>query len=354
MRTAWVAKCRKNVPPYDLLRVVLAGVLLVAAGLKGHQLATEPVLGTGILDSRWFLIGVVEFELFFGLWLLANLRPRWTRVAALLCFGLFAAVSLYKAVSGAASCGCFGRVEVNPWYTFTLDTAAVLALLRWQPSGITSTTLLPSQAFLLRATAVTLAWLCVGFPAAVAMGKYQPAILAEDGIILGNDNLVIIEPEKWTGKRFPLLPFIEDTPGQLKPGERPLRERLAEGNWIVVLYHHDCPECQKAMPKYEDMARRMAQDPTAPRVALIEVPPYGNANSLKLSSEAPCTYGGLSDEKEWFVETPVGLVLYGTASGVAEVASTEFNVHQATREKESARYRWEAATAATSSAIPGN
>ncbi len=58
---------------YDLVRIVLGLVRLAAAVLKGHQLATEPVAGTGLLDSRWFLIGVVEFELFFGLWLLFNI-----------------------------------------------------------------------------------------------------------------------------------------------------------------------------------------------------------------------------------------------------------------------------------------
>jgi len=302
---------------YDLVRVILGMILLTAAGLKGYQLATEPVPDTGILDSRWFLIAVVEFELLFGLWLLANLRPRWTRRAAVLCFGLFAAVSLYKALSGTASCGCFGRVAVNPWYTFTLDTVAVLALLRWRPAGMASSMLVPSRAFALRSTAVTLAWLSVGLPAAVAMGTYQPAVLAEDGVVMGDGNLVILEPEEWTGKRFPLLPFIEDSPGKLKPGERPLRERLAEGNWIVVLYHHDCPKCQESMPEYEKLAHGSAADPKAPRVALIEVPPYGNTNSLKLSSDAPCAFARLSDGNEWFVQTPVVLnITDSLATGV--------------------------------------
>ncbi|MCX7428846.1 MAG: hypothetical protein NTW96_24875 [Planctomycetia bacterium] len=190
---------------YGAVRVALAAILFAAAGLKCHQLATSPVVGDGLLDSRWVLMATVEFELFFGLWLLANLLPKWTHRAAVSCFGLFAAVSLYKALSGYASCGCFGRVEVNPWYTFTLDTAAVLSLLRWRPSGTANSSLVPSRAFVLRATAVTLAWLSIGFPAAVAMGKYQPTLLAEDGVILGDGNLVILEPEKWIGKRFPLL-----------------------------------------------------------------------------------------------------------------------------------------------------
>ena len=64
-----------TVAGYDMVRIGLGVLLLTAAALKGHQLATEPVAETGLLTSRWFLIGVVEFELFFGLCLLAGLYP---------------------------------------------------------------------------------------------------------------------------------------------------------------------------------------------------------------------------------------------------------------------------------------
>jgi hypothetical protein len=114
---------------YDVVRIVLGLILLTAAALKGHQLATEPVAEASLFTSRWFLICVVEFELFFGLWLLSGIYPRRTWQAALVCFSAFACVSLYKALSGEASCGCFGRVPVNPWYTVVLDVTAVAALL---------------------------------------------------------------------------------------------------------------------------------------------------------------------------------------------------------------------------------
>ena len=95
---AWKAGADEHQPQtsglagYDVVRIVLGLVLLVAVALKGHQLATEPVAETGLLTSRWFLIAVVEFELFFGLWLLGGLLPKWTSRVALLCFGLFAAL----------------------------------------------------------------------------------------------------------------------------------------------------------------------------------------------------------------------------------------------------------------------
>jgi hypothetical protein len=49
---------------YDVVRILAAIVLLTAAGLKAHQLATEPIPARTWLDSRWLLMTTVEFELF--------------------------------------------------------------------------------------------------------------------------------------------------------------------------------------------------------------------------------------------------------------------------------------------------
>jgi hypothetical protein len=118
-----------------------------------------------------------------------------------------------------------------------------------------------------------------------------------------------LSQRKWIGKRFPLLPFIEDAPGQSQPGERPLRERLAEGDWIVVLYHHDCPKCQEKMPRYGELANRAAFDSTAPQVALIEIPPYGETNALPILADSGYALGRLRDSNKWLVETPLDLFL---------------------------------------------
>jgi uncharacterized membrane protein YphA (DoxX/SURF4 family) len=120
---------------YNILRIFLAAVLLTAAVLKTYELATGPVVGDGFLDSRWLLIVAVAFEISFGIWLLAGFSPRQTWAAALLCFVVFACVSLYKALSGHASCGCFGPVQVNPWYTTVFDATVVLLLLYFRPSA---------------------------------------------------------------------------------------------------------------------------------------------------------------------------------------------------------------------------
>ena len=300
--------------PYDAVRVVLATVLLLAAGLKAHQLATEPVTGVGLLHSRSLLIGVVEFELFFGIWVLAGIWLRLTWVAAVACFTMFAAVALWKALAGEASCGCFGRVPVNPWYTFALDSFFVAALFQFRPTaggrhfergedshspffkeGLVQgyAALMP----LLRLSIVVAAWLMVGIPAAIAMGSFKATTVATSGEILGDGPFVILETRTWIGKPFPLLPHID------------IGQRLAQGNWVVVLYHHDCPRCQEAIPKYEELGRELARRPGTAQLAMVEMAPYGSLDDSSDAGAIACVRGRLSHAHNWFANTPVELVL---------------------------------------------
>lgn len=69
---------------YRVVRYFVGLLLLVAASLKAYELLTQPVLGEGILQSRFFLAAVVEFELFLGFWLLAGVYPRLGRLVAVL------------------------------------------------------------------------------------------------------------------------------------------------------------------------------------------------------------------------------------------------------------------------------
>jgi len=121
-------------PAGDILLKALGLLLLTAAVLKGHELLTVPVANGGLWMWRPFLIFQVEFELALGFWLLSGVFKRLAWLATLLCFGLFCCVTLYKALTGAASCGCFGTVHVNPWLTLlAIDLPAVVALTLFRP-----------------------------------------------------------------------------------------------------------------------------------------------------------------------------------------------------------------------------
>lgn len=113
----------------------LGAVLLTASAFKMHQLATGPTTEDSLLTSRWFLIALVEAELALGLFLLIGAYPKQARHAALAAFTAFSLMSLYHALTGAASCGCFGKLHISPWSTLLFDLLAAAALWRWVPSA---------------------------------------------------------------------------------------------------------------------------------------------------------------------------------------------------------------------------
>ena len=64
---------------WQVLHILLGLVLLVAVALKGYEIATEELLEYSLLTSRWFLISVVEWEIFFALWLLGGFHRFYPR-----------------------------------------------------------------------------------------------------------------------------------------------------------------------------------------------------------------------------------------------------------------------------------
>jgi hypothetical protein len=292
-------------PAYDAIRIAVGLLLLTAAALKGWQLTTGPILAKGLLDSRPVLIAEVEFELLFGFWLLAGIAPRQTWRVALVCFSLFTCVSLYKGLTGHATCGCFGRVPVNPWITGSLDLVIVAALLRWRPSvcassGEESCRETREEAIATetsrrgwRTIAVLVALLITGLPVAYAMASQRDATLSEFGDIVGDSNVVILNPGGWIGKQLPLIRFID------------IDQDLARGHWMIVLYRHDCPRCQEAIDELPQIARQMG----SPRVAIIAMPPHGSSSPRLVCADMVSAHGVLRDPVEWFVETPLILSL---------------------------------------------
>jgi hypothetical protein len=119
-----------------LLRAVsvfLGVVLLVAGGLKLAGLSDASLGRPG--TTWWYAqAGLAAFELGFGVWMLAGLYPRWTRLAALATFLAFFNIALSRALAGEASCGCAGAVKFSPWWAVGFDLAAVLALAMGLPA----------------------------------------------------------------------------------------------------------------------------------------------------------------------------------------------------------------------------
>lgn len=273
---------RVRVSGYVATRILLGTVLAAAGVLKGYELTSDPVAGSNPLPPRWLLIGLVEFEWMLGLWLLAGLHPVATRRIAIACFSAFTCISLHRALTGASSCGCFGRVSLNPWFTFAFDLAAVAVLLRCRPA----TGRMPTVR---------------SHPTRAAVGLALGAWIGIPGVVLMahpvDDGLAVLRPGEWVGKCLPLLRNID------------VGDELARGRWIVVLYHHDCPSCREAVPRYERLARNHATQPDTPRIALIEMPPYAPPGQAIAWPDSPCKLGRLDDSKGWLIRTPAEISL---------------------------------------------
>jgi hypothetical protein len=119
--------------PYVWVSRVLALLLLMAAGLKLSGLAVDPVGRMGLFTAPAFQIAVIQFEIFLAVWLLWGRLPLGSWATALGVFTVFAGVSAYQGWIGRASCGCFGKLSVSPWYAFGIDLTILLALIVGRP-----------------------------------------------------------------------------------------------------------------------------------------------------------------------------------------------------------------------------
>jgi len=120
----------------SILIKLLGCFLLVTAALKAHGLYADPYGQDNFLALPWLQVLTIEIEVILGLWLLSGLLPRVAWGTALVFFIILAALSFTLAYQGQASCGCFGKVEVNPWYTFALDVGIVIALVAFSPLSL--------------------------------------------------------------------------------------------------------------------------------------------------------------------------------------------------------------------------
>jgi hypothetical protein len=326
-------------------------LLLVAAALKTLSPAESLALEAAYGLPQWVSVALLAGEWVLGLLLVAGVWPRLATGFALVAFTAFGMFSLYRGLSGAESCDCFGAIKISPWFTFVLDVVIVGALGRaWL--RLSATELPPAQDVgrsNWRQAAVPSACAIVGALVLAWTVHSQPTRLAAGGELLEGDGLVVLEPEAWLGKPFPLAPYIRETRLCLETPARSVSEELAlanpqkysltrrvgedqessltrrvgvdhsadlrQGDWIVLLYHHDCPKCQEALPQYEQLAEELQSIGSSERVILVEVPPYAPHTPLPVPhrdrerSVTACNYARLSDEREWFVQAPAEIRL---------------------------------------------
>ena len=235
--------------PADLVLIAVGTVLVVAAILKIDAILTRqwPASYERILEA------LVETAAGFWCWCGVWRRGAWA--AAVLLFLTFAGVSLFRGWAGHQSCGCFGTLRVDPWWTLALDVGVLVALLVWHPQrsepGATKFRLMGAGVLLLLLLAAV-GWLSV---------RNRPAWLHADGRITGGRGTVLMNPVGWAHDRMPLLKYMRHA------------QLYAHGRWLVVLYHHGCDVCQRAIGQ---VAAKLAVAKHPHHVLLLEVPPNGS------------------------------------------------------------------------------
>ncbi|MCS7017126.1 MAG: hypothetical protein NZM42_13555 [Gemmatales bacterium] len=149
---------------------VLGVVLLVAALMKGYEVANQDFTGATLVGSRPFLILLVLFELALGQWVLGGLYPRETSWLILVTFIAFFQAALYFALSKEPSCHCLGLFGVPPWLAVAFDIFAIAAIMFWQPVGEGATLVANGR----RAIVLGLVFLVTAVPAVTSMIQYAP------------------------------------------------------------------------------------------------------------------------------------------------------------------------------------
>jgi thiol-disulfide isomerase/thioredoxin len=311
-----------------LSRFACGATLLVAGGVKLYQLLTDPGLGV-LYGSRWTQTAVVEYEVILGLWVLSGIGFSWGRRIALATFVGFGCVSLYLGLSGEASCGCFGRVTVNPWWTLALDTALALLLVAVKPRAdrsVAESAVTPGRSSRLPAVVGVASVGALAGVLMVPIALWRPGTASASADSIAGSRFVLLEPEEWVDKPFPLAEYID-------MGER---GRLLRGSWVMMFYHHGCPKCQQVLPEYERLAEELKRSGAGIEVAVIEVPRFGPGTGTGTLPAGPgavpadrggekepvaLVLGRLSRDKDWFIKTPCEVRV--TAGRVTAVTTNE-------------------------------
>jgi Protein of unknown function (DUF1573) len=118
---------------YSLVAKALAVLVVAAAVLKLQGLGEGPVSASGVFSAPEFQMAIIEFEAILAVWLFSGKYPVGSWLMASVVFVCFAVVSASQGLIGQTSCGCFGRLTVNPWQAFVLDLVVLAALAIGRP-----------------------------------------------------------------------------------------------------------------------------------------------------------------------------------------------------------------------------
>lgn len=120
-------------PPREVWPLLVAAVLLAAAGLKAAGDAGMPP-PVDWLILPWARNLIIAAEIGLAVWLASGRARPLAWLAAVGAFAAFAFVSGRAAWLGQASCDCFGKVPTDPRWVFLFDLSVLIGLCAVHPS----------------------------------------------------------------------------------------------------------------------------------------------------------------------------------------------------------------------------
>lgn len=204
---------------------------------------------------------------------------------ATIAFSL-AAGSIWKWSTGAATCGCFGHMEVAPWMTATVAASVGAAYLfqafTSRPSQMASTwrNSVGQSLQLVAMTVASLLLLHIGW---LHLDRIHTAASVE----------ISADPVDWPGLKFPLADHLNcNAPIDLK-----------RGDWIVLLVRSGCGKCNET--KQRMLGGRRKEAGHGVPLAIIDLSPSESPTAEQARSPSAISHCTLMWSNAWRIPTPL-------------------------------------------------
>lgn len=204
-------------------------------------------------------------------------------------FAAFSVVSIYRYAVGIGTCGCFGAFKMPSNYMFLIDTT-ILGAMAIAPQLRSSTN---NQ---LANLVIYAAYLMVAFGVLQAVSPTE--LVGQPTTQNPRPNRVLLEPGGWMHQAFPLVDYVDGG------------VQLLSGTWRVLLYRHDCPDCN------EKLSQIQKESTPGISLALLEIPPFGSSTKL-FNVDAHLK---LHPDVRWYARTPIEFfIVDGIVKSVADL-----------------------------------
>jgi hypothetical protein len=242
--------------------VCAASALMAFAGVS-KLLSGPGTSGVALMDEVCIRRSTAVGELLLACWLASGWKHSIARLSVGLAFLSFCGVATWMTLRGATTCGCFGDLEVAPFWMVAVDAAIAGLLLlsprtAWQPSDCRRWI-----------NAMVLSIVAGG---AVSLSSNQP------------QSVVWLRPAEWNGAE---LPILRDIVGA---------SDLGEGEWTLVFYRPGCHECLARAEHYRELAE-------GARTLFVTMPPTPQVDNFRDKVGAG-EFATLNNRQLWFMETP--------------------------------------------------